>query len=74
MVPTLSNLEAIAFSYGGGTNGNGTMVAEGGFEPYLNLFDSAGDFLASTFFGTTCPPGAIRTRGVISVSTVEEIK
>ena len=49
---------AITFSYGGGVNGSGTLIANGGFEPYLSLFDSGGNFLASTYFGTTCPPGA----------------
>lgn len=57
-VSSTSSLEAITFGYGGGTNGAGTIIPEGGFEPYLSLFDGAGDFLASTFFGTTCPAGA----------------
>jgi hypothetical protein len=57
-VDSTSTMEAITFSYGGGTNGNGAVIAEGGFEPYLSLFDASGNFLASTFFGTTCPPGA----------------
>lgn len=57
-VSTTSTMEAITFSYGGGTNGNGAVIAEGGFEPYLSLFDAAGNFLASTFYGTTCPAGA----------------
>ena len=53
-----SPMTAITFSYGGGTNGAGAVIAAGGFEPYLSLFDAAGDFLASTFFGVTCYPGA----------------
>ena len=57
-VSTPSAMQAITFSYGGGTNGSGQAIVPGGFEPYLSLFDSAGNFLASTFFGTTCPPGA----------------
>jgi len=57
-VTTASNMQAITFSYGGGVNGAGTTISQGGFEPYLSLFDSSGDFLASTFFGTTCPPHA----------------
>lgn len=57
-VPTTSSMQAVTFSYGGGTNGRGTAIPQGGFEPYLSLFDSSGDFLASTFFGTTCPAGA----------------
>ncbi len=47
-VPTPSLMQAITTSYAGG-----------GFEPYLSLFDASGNFLASTFFGTTCPPGAL---------------
>jgi hypothetical protein len=31
---------------------------QGGFEPYLSLFDSNGNFLASTFAGITCPAGS----------------
>ncbi|HLK19532.1 MAG TPA: DVUA0089 family protein [Bryobacteraceae bacterium] len=57
-VGTTSQMSAITFSYGGGVNGAGTPIAQGGFEPYLSLFDSSGNFLASTFLGTTCPPGA----------------
>jgi hypothetical protein len=57
-VSTASEMQAVTFSYGGGINGAGTTIAQGGFEPYLSLFDSSGDFLASTFFGTTCPAGA----------------
>jgi hypothetical protein len=57
-VSSTSTMEAITFSYGGGTNGHGAVIAEGGFEPYLSLFDASGHFLASTLFGTTCPPGA----------------
>lgn len=57
-VSTTSAMEAITFSYGGGVNGAGQTIAEGGFEPYLSLFDASGNFLSSTFFGTTCPAGA----------------
>jgi hypothetical protein len=53
-----SNMKAVTFSYGGGTNGNGMVIAPNGFEPYLSLFDDGGNFIASTFFGTTCPAGA----------------
>ncbi len=57
LVPVTSTMSAITFSYGGGTNGNGKVIDQGGFEPYLSLFDSTGDFLASTFFGSLCPTG-----------------
>ena len=57
-VAASSMVQAITFSYGGGTNGNGLAIGPGGFEPYLSLFDASGSFLASTLFGITCPPGA----------------
>jgi hypothetical protein len=57
-VGTASTMTATTFSYGGGANGAGAIIADAGFEPYLSLFDATGNFLNSTFFGTTCPPGA----------------
>ena len=57
-VASTTSVYALSFSYGGGTNGAGTTIAQGGLEPYLSLFDSGGNFLESTFFGTTCPTGA----------------
>lgn len=47
---------AITFSSGGGTNGAGTPIAAGGFQPYLSLFDGAGNFLASTYFSPLVGP------------------
>ena len=57
-VPVASTMTAITFSYGGGVNGAGAIIPEGGLEPYLSLFDSGGNFLGSTLFGITCPVGA----------------
>jgi hypothetical protein len=57
-VSTAGPVQAITYGFGGGTSLGGNPVAAGGFEPYLSLFDSSGDFLLSTYFGTTCPPGA----------------
>jgi hypothetical protein len=57
-VPIASVMQAVSFSYGGGVNGAGTTIVEGGLEPYLSLFDASGNFLASTYSGITCPPGA----------------
>jgi hypothetical protein len=62
-VDSTSSMEAVTFSYGGGTNGSGMSIAANGFEPYLSLFDAGGDFIASTFFGTTCPAGAQTNAG-----------
>jgi hypothetical protein len=53
-----STVRAMTFGFGGGVSGTGAVVAPGGLEPYLSLFDGAGNFLSSTFAGTTCPAGA----------------
>lgn len=57
-VGSTSTMQAITFSYGGGVNAAAQTIAQGGFEPYLSLFDASGNFLASTFSGTNCPAGA----------------
>jgi hypothetical protein len=57
-VPAPSTMYAVTFGYGGGTSGTGVVVPAGGFEPYLSLFDSGGNFMASTRSGVYCPPGA----------------
>lgn len=57
-VNTPSTMEAITYGFGGGTSLTGAIVPAGGLEPYLSLFDSGGNFLASTLFGAYCPPGA----------------
>jgi hypothetical protein len=62
-IATFSSVQAVTFSYGGGTNGSGAAIAAGGFEPYLSLFNSSGAFLASTYFGVTCPSGANTNAG-----------
>lgn len=57
-VTTTTPMEAITYSFGGGTSMTGASVVAGGFSPYLSLFDASGNFLASTFNGTECPSGA----------------
>jgi hypothetical protein len=57
-VSQTTTMEAITYGYGGGVSLTGATVAPGGFEPYLSLFDASGNFLASTYYGTLCPPGA----------------
>jgi len=51
-------VNAITFGYAGGASATGAVVAPGGLEPYLSLFDASGNFLMSTFNGINCPPGA----------------
>jgi len=55
-VSTATTMQAITYGYGGGTSLTGAAVAPGGLESYLSLFDSAGNFLASTY-GAACAPG-----------------
>lgn len=55
-VSTPSEVNVVTFGWGGGTSATGAAVAGGGLEPYLSLFDSAGNFLASSF-NSGCPPG-----------------
>jgi len=62
-VTSITSMEAITYGYGGGTSLTGAIVAPGGLEPYLSLFDSTGNFLASTYFGTYCPTGASTYNG-----------
>ena len=63
VVSTTTTMEAITYSYAGNVSRNGTTVTAGGLEPYLSLFDSSGDFLASTYLGTTCPAGSHTLNG-----------
>jgi hypothetical protein len=62
-VTNTTTMEAITYGYGGGTSLTGAVVAAGGLEPYLSLFDANGNFLASTYSGTTCPAGANTVNG-----------
>lgn len=47
VVGDTSTVTLRSFSYAGGTNAAGNMIARGGFDPILALFDSAGHRLAS---------------------------
>ena len=55
-VSTTTAMQAITYGYGGGSSLTGPAVAAGGLESYLSLFDSSGNFLASTY-GASCPAG-----------------
>jgi hypothetical protein len=57
VVNTATTVQAITYGYAGGTSLTGTVVPSGGLEPYLSLFDSSGNLLASSFSGT-CPATA----------------
>ena len=43
------------FSYAGGTNQAGTVIPEGGFAPFLSLFDSSGNLIDEDAAGPSAP-------------------
>lgn len=60
---TPTSVNAITFGFGGGISATGSVVVVGGFEPYLSLFDSTGEFVTSTYNGINCPAGAASVGG-----------
>ncbi len=58
-LPAPSAVSIQTWSFGGGTNAAGTVIAAGGFDPYVSLFKGSGasaTFIASNDDGL-CPPG-----------------
>lgn len=53
-----SVVRLISYSYGGGTQANGNIVASGGFDPILALFDSAGNLIGQDDDAVSGTPGA----------------
>jgi hypothetical protein len=61
------------YGFGGGTNGAGTLIAAGGFDPFVGLFSGSGDsavFLNGTSdvltnFSPGCPPAGTVTIGSV---------
>lgn len=64
-VDTTTTMEAITYGYAGGTSLTGAVVAAGGLEPYLSLFDAGGNFLASTYYGTSSPRSELAWRKLL---------
>jgi hypothetical protein len=54
-VPTRSEVVIRTLSYGGGTQADGTVIAPGGFDPVLELFDGGGRFMVEA--DDEDPPG-----------------
>jgi len=46
------NVTLVSYSYAGGTNAKGQLIARGGFDPILSLFDGSGMLIATTDDGT----------------------
>ena len=49
---------AQTLSYAGGTNGAGTVIPAGGFDPFLSLYDATGGLVPSSPLVTTNDDGA----------------
>ncbi len=58
-VATASAVTLRTLSYSGGTNINGTVVPEGGFDPYLALFDSTGVLISDNDEAPDAPPSPV---------------
>lgn len=58
-----------SFSWGGGSNGQGELIAAGGFAPVLNLFGSAG----SVHLGQAQPNGNFLCSGPASNASAGEV-
>jgi hypothetical protein len=54
-VGATSTVTLRSWSYAGGTNAAGTVIARGGFDPILALFDSAGNFIGDNDDGSSVP-------------------
>ena len=58
-LPSAASVNIQTWGYSGGVNAAGTLIAPGGFDPYVSLFSGTGPgavFLASNDDGS-CPPG-----------------
>jgi hypothetical protein len=60
------------FGFGGGTNGAGSVIPSGGFDPLVGRFDSSGDLIQGTSdvlsnytSFTGCPPVGLVTIGSV---------
>jgi hypothetical protein len=47
-----STVTAVTYGYAGGTNQAGASIAQGGFDPWLSIFDSSGVLIATDDNGT----------------------
>lgn len=47
-----ATITTVTFGYAGGTNQAGTLIPQGGFDPYLSIFDAGGSLVAVNDDGT----------------------
>ena len=58
------------YGYAGGTNGNGTAISPGGFDPVLSLFDSAGTLIAFNDDNPVAPVDPVTGVGLDSLISI----
>ncbi|PWR03006.1 hypothetical protein DKT77_08685 [Meridianimarinicoccus roseus] len=58
-VGATSNVTLRTYSYAGGTMADGTVIAAGGFDPILALFDGSGVLIDQNDDGSSVPPGPV---------------
>ncbi len=62
-VGTTSNVTLLTYSYAGGTQADGNLIIEGGFDPILALFDSSGTLINSNDDGSASDVGTSAVTG-----------
>lgn len=70
-VGSTSTVTLRSWSYAGGTNAAGTVIARGGFDPILALFDSAGNFIDDNDDGSSVPTDLLSGEGYDVLLTLD---
>src|ERR1700733_57437 len=67
-----ATVTTVTYSYAGGTNQAGTSIPEGGFDPWLAIFNSSGVLVASNDDGTCGQVGTDSVTGACFDSSISE--
>ena len=67
-----STVTTVTYSYAGGTNQAGASIPEGGFDPWLAIFNSSGGLVASNDDGTCGQVGTDSVTGACFDSYISE--
>lgn len=67
-----ATVTTLTYSYAGGTNQAGTNIPQGGFDPWLSIFDSTGNLVASVDNGTCGQVGTDSVTGACFDSYISQ--
>ena len=67
-----STVTTVTYSYAGGTNQAATVIPEGGFDPWLAIFNSSGTLVASDDNGTCAQVGTDSSTGACFDSFISQ--